>query len=66
MSAWKSLLVATDVSRHAGHAAYRAAVLAAEQHAQLRRLHMSRSSQHEILRSHPGAEAALIDDCTRC
>jgi nucleotide-binding universal stress UspA family protein len=61
-----SLLIATDFSDSARHAAYRAAMLAAEQHARLHALHvMSRSSLdalRELLRSHPGAEATLVDD----
>jgi nucleotide-binding universal stress UspA family protein len=66
MTMWKSLLIATDFSDSARHAAYRGAMLAAEQDAQLHLLHvMSRSSLNalqEVLRSHPSAEAVLIED----
>src|SRR5689334_14575883 len=66
MTATASFLVATDFSDDAGHAAYRAAALAAEKETQLDLLHvMSRSSLdalREVFRLHPGAETALIED----
>jgi nucleotide-binding universal stress UspA family protein len=62
----RSLLVATDFSQDAAHAAYRAAFLAAENGAQLELLHVvSRPSLDalvEVFRLHPGAEAALVGD----
>jgi nucleotide-binding universal stress UspA family protein len=66
MSSLRSLLAATDFSDDAEHAAYRAAMLTAEHSAQLRLLHVvSRSSVDAlrvILRSHPGAEVAMIEE----
>jgi nucleotide-binding universal stress UspA family protein len=62
----RSLLVATDFSEDAGHAASRAAILAAEKAARLELLHVvSRPSLDallEVFRLHPGAEAALVGD----
>src|SRR6185312_10274995 len=62
----RSLLVATDFSDDAGHAAHRAAVLAAEKGGQLELLHVisrpSLDALRDMFRSHPGAEATLMDD----
>jgi nucleotide-binding universal stress UspA family protein len=62
----RSLLVATDFSQDARHAAYRAAILAGEKGAQLQLLHVvSRPSLDallEVFRLHPGGEAALVGD----
>ncbi|MEO8626493.1 MAG: universal stress protein [Betaproteobacteria bacterium] len=63
---FKSILVATDFSDSARHAAYRGAVLAAESGAQLELLHVMSRPSLDALRgmflAHLAAEAALIDD----
>ena len=62
----RTLLVATDFSPDAGHAAYRAAILATDHAAQLELLHVvsrpSLDALREVFRMHPGAEAVLVGD----
>src|SRR3954447_13124502 len=62
----KTLLVATDFSQDAGYAAYRAAMLATDQTAQLELLHVvsrpSLDALREVFRMHPGAEGVLVGD----
>ena len=64
-----SVIVAVDFSDHAGHAAMRAAMLAAEQRAQLDLLHVisgsSLDSLHNWLGAPPDAEAKLREDAER-
>lgn len=69
MSAIKSLLAATDLSDDARNAAYRAALLAAEQQAQLTLLHVmsgpSLDSLRPLYRVPEDAETKLIADAER-
>lgn len=66
MNGLKRILAATDFSKEAGHAVHRAALLAAEQHAQLELLHVvsepALDALRQLVHASPDAPERLLDD----